>query len=250
MSRSTITPATGGEIHATADVPFGAQPPWWIKADWRGLDAASAFRLADVSPLPFGAALDGQRAPRSRAGRAVPSGSCTTSQLRALAQGTAPLEGEVEFFIDGHRWRANQRHRMGATCVEGRIGGVWNRQAATRSTFEGELRWCDRQRRRGRALCGALRSGDARPRSRRDRPDGCRPSEDGRHLLPSRDLSAARGATASTCRRSARRHSTADFDVSAQRAQRHRHRRDRRRLRPARQAGDVRGESSDTRRRG
>jgi outer membrane protein assembly complex protein YaeT len=56
------------------------------------------------------------------------------------ATGTAPLEGEVEFSIAGNRWRAEQRHRMGSTYVEGDLGGVWNRQAASRSTFDGDLR--------------------------------------------------------------------------------------------------------------
>ena len=138
VSRSTITPATGGEIHATADVPFGAQTAWWVEADWRGLDAASAFRLANVSPLPFGAALAGTARIDRAPGEPFRLELHNVAAPRA-ARGTAPLEGEVEFFIAGTRWRANQRHRMGATFVEGRIGGVWNRQAATRSTFEGDL---------------------------------------------------------------------------------------------------------------
>jgi outer membrane protein assembly complex protein YaeT len=138
VSRSTITPRTGGEIHATLDVPFGADTAWWIDSTWRGLDAASAFRLAEVRVLPFGAALEGTA--RFDRGRGEPWRLEVHNHSTARrADGTAPLDGDVEFFVAGDRWRANQRHRMGATLVEGRIGGVWNRQAASRSTFEGTV---------------------------------------------------------------------------------------------------------------
>lgn len=138
VTRSTITPSTGGEVHATLDVPFGAESAWWIAADYRGVDAATAFRLAEVRVLPFGAALSGTARLDRRPGEPF------TLELHNVAvprnhRGTAPLAGEVEFFVAGSRWRANQRHRVGSTRVDGRIGGVWNRQAASRSTFEGTL---------------------------------------------------------------------------------------------------------------
>ena len=135
VSRSIIRPGTGGEIEATVDVPFGAQSAWWIKANYRDIDAAAAFRLGEVRPLPFGAGLSGNavidRAPGEPFrlevhNRAVPR----------TASGTAPFDGSVVFVIDGSRWSAQQDHRMGSTHVAGDIGGVWNRQAATRSTFE------------------------------------------------------------------------------------------------------------------
>lgn len=138
VSRSAITPATGGVIEATADVPFGEQTRWWVEASYRGLDAATAFRLADVAPLPFGAALTGTAKIDRAPGEPFRLEIHNTSTPRAAA-GTAPLEGDVEFVVAGDRWRANQRHQMGATFVEGRLGGRWNRQAVTRSTFEGDL---------------------------------------------------------------------------------------------------------------
>ncbi|MGH9176123.1 MAG: hypothetical protein ACRD1H_17280, partial [Vicinamibacterales bacterium] len=138
VSRSTITPQTGGVIQATADVPFGQGTAWWVEADWRGLDAASGFRLSNVAPQPFGAALAGTARIDRAAGQPFRLEIHNVSTPRS-GPGTAPLDGEVEFVIEGNRWRANQRHRMGSTFVDGRIGGVWNRQAATRSTFEGDL---------------------------------------------------------------------------------------------------------------
>ncbi|MBA3269527.1 MAG: hypothetical protein H0T71_03380, partial [Acidobacteria bacterium] len=138
VSRATIRPATGGEIHATVDAPFGAQSRWWIKANYSNIDAGTGFRLANVNPLPFGAVLTGTAELDGGAGRPFGLRLHNTSTPRAPS-GTAPLEGDVEFVIDGSRWRANQRHRMGSTRVDGRIGGTWNRQAASRSTFDGNL---------------------------------------------------------------------------------------------------------------
>ncbi|HUE87420.1 MAG TPA: translocation/assembly module TamB domain-containing protein [Vicinamibacterales bacterium] len=138
VARSAIRPATGGEVQATMDLPFADNLPWWIKANYTGLDAASALRMAEVRALPFGAALTGAALITRAPGEPFRLEVHNTSSPRQ-APGTAPLEGTVEFIIDGHRWRANQDHRMGVTHVTGPIGGVWNREAATRSTFDGTL---------------------------------------------------------------------------------------------------------------
>lgn len=138
VSRAEIRPGTGGEVYATVDLAFDASSPWSIKANYAGIDAASAFRLAEVEPLAFGAALNGTalitRAPDQPFRLEVHN----TATARAAA-GTAPLAGTVEFIVEGSRWQARQDHRMGSTHVRGPIGGVWNRQAASRSTFEGTL---------------------------------------------------------------------------------------------------------------
>ena len=138
VGRSTIAPATGGEVHATVDAPFGAQAAWWVQADWRGIDAASAFRMAETRVLPFGAALEGTARIERAVGEPFRLEAHNTSTPRD-ARGTAPLQGTVEFVIERDRWRATQSHRLGALSVNGKIGGVWNRQTASRSTFEGDL---------------------------------------------------------------------------------------------------------------
>jgi hypothetical protein len=138
VSRSTITPAAGGEVRATADVPFGDDAPWWIEAEWRGLEAASAFRLAEVTPLPFGAALAGHARIARQPGEPFSLRVQNVSAPRDRP-GAAPLEGTVDFLVSGNRWQADQRHRMGATRVAGPVGGVWNREDVVRSTFEGTL---------------------------------------------------------------------------------------------------------------
>jgi outer membrane protein insertion porin family len=138
VSRSSVRPRTGGEVQATVDVPFGPESAWWVKANYAGIDAATAFRLANVAPLPFGATLSGNAVIDRQPGAPFRLEVHNTSTARAYP-GTAPLEGRVRFIIDGPRWHADQDHRMGATHVSGIIGGQWNRQAATRSTFEGAL---------------------------------------------------------------------------------------------------------------
>jgi hypothetical protein len=138
VARSAIRPATGGEVQATVDLSFAANSPWSVKAAYRDIDAASAFRLAEVEPLPFGAGLTGTALITKAPDQPFRLEVHNTSTPRQ-APGTAPLEGTLEFLIEGNRWRANQDHRMGSTHVAGPIGGVWNRQAATRSTFDSTL---------------------------------------------------------------------------------------------------------------
>lgn len=138
VTRSSIRPATGGEVLATVDLSFAANSPWWVKANYTGIDAASAFRLAEVRPLAFGAALTGAALINRAPGQPFRLEVHNTSTPRN-APGTAPLEGTVEFLIEGNGWRADQDHRMGSTHVTGPIGGVWNRAAASRSTFDGTL---------------------------------------------------------------------------------------------------------------
>jgi outer membrane protein assembly complex protein YaeT len=138
VSKAILHPATGGEVVAAAEVPFGQKLPWWLTANYSGLDAASAFRLAETEPLPFGAALRGTARLDARPGQPFRLEVHNTSAPRT-ARGTAPLSGTIEFVVEGDRWRANQQQRIGATAVSGRIGGLWNRRAVSRSTFDGQL---------------------------------------------------------------------------------------------------------------
>jgi outer membrane protein assembly complex protein YaeT len=133
--RSNIKPGTGGEIEATVDLPFAANSPWLVKASYRNVDAAAAFRLAEVHPLAFGAALSGDAVIEKTQGEPFRLEVNNVSVPRAAA-GTAPLAGRVRFIVDRDRWRADQDHHMGSTHVTGQLGGVWNRQSAARSTFE------------------------------------------------------------------------------------------------------------------
>jgi outer membrane protein assembly complex protein YaeT len=138
VARSEIRPATGGAVQATVDLSFAANSPWSIKASYSGVDARSAFRLAEVEPLAFGAQLTGTALITKAPDEPFRLEVHNTSTPRQ-APGTAPLQGTVRFLIEGNRWRADQEHRMGSTHVTGPIGGIWNRQSATRSTFDGKL---------------------------------------------------------------------------------------------------------------
>ncbi len=137
VSKAILHPSTGGEAVAAADVPFGKMP-WWLTANYSGLDAATAFRLAEVKPLPFGAAIEGTARLDARPGEPFRLEVHNSSTPRSV-RGTSPLSGDIEFSVQGNRWSAEQRQSLGATMVSGRIGGTWNREAVLRSTFEGRL---------------------------------------------------------------------------------------------------------------
>src|SRR5690606_1342687 len=120
------------------ELAFGEDGPWRITAKYAGLDAETAFRLADIDPLPFGASLAGTATIDGAAGEPFVLDVRNTSSPRA-APGKAPLDGRVRFVVDGNRWRAEQSHRVGTTEVIGPLGGTWNREQVVRSTFDGTL---------------------------------------------------------------------------------------------------------------
>ena len=190
-----------------------AQAPWWIEADWRGLDAASAFRLAEVRVLPFGAALDGHRANRSRAGRAVPPRGA--QHVDAARSRRARRRSTVRSSSSSTEGAGAPTSVTGSAPLasSGRIGGVWNRQAASRSTFEGDLTLATTdigETARYAALFGltspAIVNNTTGPLDATAKIGGI--------FIEPRFVGSARTAPAPTCRRLARRGFTADFDVS------------------------------------
>jgi outer membrane protein assembly complex protein YaeT len=138
VSKAILHPRTGGEVVTSVEFPFGRSTPWWLIANYTDIDAATAFRLAEVDPLPFGASLRGTARLDGRPGHPLRVEVRNTATPRS-ARGTAPLAGDITFVIDGTRWRAELDNRLGATVARGTIGGSWNRQAVTRSTFDGRL---------------------------------------------------------------------------------------------------------------
>jgi outer membrane protein assembly complex protein YaeT len=139
VSRSVIEPPTGGRVQASLDMPFGSDSPWWVEAEYRGLDAASAFRLSNVDPLPFGAELGGTLRIEKPRGRGPFTLTIRNASAARDVRGTAPLQGNVDFTVSGDSWRAVQQHRIGGTSVDGTIGGRWIRGAVSQSTFGGNL---------------------------------------------------------------------------------------------------------------
>ena len=67
-----VRPATGGEIRAAFNVPWGAEPPSTARATWKELDAQSAFRIGDFEPTTDRRVVRGQRDIRVRRDQAVP----------------------------------------------------------------------------------------------------------------------------------------------------------------------------------
>lgn len=138
VSKAILHPRSGGEVVTSVEFPFGKSMPWWLVANYTDIDAATAFRLAEVDPLPFGASLRGTARLDGRPGHPFRLEVRNTSTPRA-ARGTAPLAGDIVFTVNDNRWTAQQDHRLGLTSARGTIGGIWNRDAVTRSTFDGRL---------------------------------------------------------------------------------------------------------------
>ncbi len=129
----TITPATGGSIRASFEVPFTAAGTR-TRAQYTGLDLQSAFRLANVEPPPLGSALDGEltfetgdtrKLVFTNRGTARPSG------------GVVGISGTAKGSLTGNSYAVEQSHSLPGLTVEGALSGVLNTAAAIRSTIEG-----------------------------------------------------------------------------------------------------------------
>ena len=176
-------------------------------------------------PLPFGAALTGtarlDRAPGEPFRLELHNIVDAARRARAPRRSTA-TSSSSSTAIAGARTRAIAWARpssRGASAALESPGGE-------RSTFEGDLIASYRRRRRGRALRRALRTGDAGIVRDARGPLDANVTMGGIFTAP-RFVGRARRATASRCRRSARRRSPPTSTLGA-RAQRHQHRRDRR----------------------
>ena len=113
----TIAPATGGEIRASFLLPFGDAPAA-AKAQWRGVDITSAFRLGDLDALPLAAALAGTATfTGGEPSRLDVDNRATATPVR----GRTSLSGTLTASLVGGRLEVQQRHRTGGLDVEGPV---------------------------------------------------------------------------------------------------------------------------------
>jgi outer membrane protein assembly factor BamA/autotransporter translocation and assembly factor TamB len=129
----TFTPASGGTIRASFEVPF-ATTPTRGKAQWTGLDAQSAFRIGDLDPLPLGAAMDGELTFETGNTRNLQVTNRSTGRARG---GTAAITGTAKASLVGDKWRVEQSHTLPGLSIEGALSGVLDRAKAVRSTVAG-----------------------------------------------------------------------------------------------------------------
>ena len=57
-NRIAASPASGGQVNAAIDIPFGDRP-FTANANWQGVDARVFLRVNELDPLAIGTRLDG-----------------------------------------------------------------------------------------------------------------------------------------------------------------------------------------------
>ena len=129
-----ISPQSGGSIRTKFTVPWGKASISTAEADWTGIDAQAALRLADVNPQAIGGAFEGHGTfefsdPR----RFVIS---NRSSGRA-GRGVVPMTGTINATIVGDDYRFDHRNAFPGFVLEGKMNGRIKRGAALLSTMNG-----------------------------------------------------------------------------------------------------------------
>ena len=130
----TLKPQSGGEIRAAFRVPWARTPPSTARAEWKGIDAQAALRMADVDPQQFGAALDGSGTFEFGEPRRF---EITTRSTGRAGRNLVPMTGIVRATIVGDDYRFDHNHRLPGFAFEGRMTGRINRKTALLSTMRG-----------------------------------------------------------------------------------------------------------------
>jgi len=130
----TIAPASGGEIRADFNVPWGRDAVSKADASWRGLDAQTALAIANVTPQAIAAGFDGSGTFEF----GVPSRYVITNRAAGRAKPNhVPMTGTIRATIVGDDYQFTHDHRLPGVTIDGRMAGRINRQSALLSTMTG-----------------------------------------------------------------------------------------------------------------
>jgi len=134
-NRVIASPASGGQVEATFDVPFG-DAPLTANASWEGVDARVFLRVANLDERPIGARLDGQA---RFAGGADQQLAVRADLVAIRERGITPLDGRVEMDLSGTRWTLTQVARTKGISTSGSIEGRLDAEAVANSTIAGPV---------------------------------------------------------------------------------------------------------------
>src|SRR4029453_11685051 len=129
----TITPATGGTIRPSFEVPFSSAPTH-THAQYTNLDLQSAFRLSNLEPPPLGSAIDGELTFETGETRKL---VFTNRGAARSSPGVVGISGTAKGSLIGNRYDVEQSHALPGFTVEGKLAGLLNTTKAVRSTVEG-----------------------------------------------------------------------------------------------------------------
>ena len=136
VNRIMASPASGGQVEATFDVPFGDAPST-ASATWEGVDARVFLRAVDLDERPIGARLDGQARFTGGPERRL----AVNANLAAIRErGVTPLDGRVELDLRGTRWTLTHTVRTDGISTSGSAEGRLDADAVMNSTIAGPVK--------------------------------------------------------------------------------------------------------------
>ena len=129
-----LSPQSGGSIRARFDVPWDSRAISTAAAQWNGVDAQAALRLADVDPQAIGGSFDGRGTFEFSDPRKFVISNRSTGKA---GRGVVPMTGTVDATIVGDAYRYTHDHRFPGFDFDGEMSGTITHGAATMSTMSG-----------------------------------------------------------------------------------------------------------------
>ena len=114
-NRIAVSPASGGQVNALIDVPFG-DAPFSANANWQGVDARVFLRVGELDPPAIGTRLDGTAQYASGPRRRL---VLKTDASAITERGLTPLAGRVLASIDGSRLSLQHTLRTDGVTADG-----------------------------------------------------------------------------------------------------------------------------------
>jgi outer membrane protein insertion porin family len=130
-----ISPESGGQISASFEVPWGGENgASSATAEWRGLDAQAALRLANLDPQPIGAAFEGSGTFTFGEPRRF---TITNRSTGRAGRGVVPVTGTITATLAGDDYSFEHDHAFPGFTFEGQMRGRINRSSAVLTTMSG-----------------------------------------------------------------------------------------------------------------
>ena len=129
-----ITPQSGGSITAQFNVPWGKASISTAAANWSGIDAQAALRLANVDPQAIGGSFEGNGTFEFGDPRRFKISNRSTGRN---GRGIVPMTGTINATIVGDDYQFDHRNSFPGFEFEGRMSGRINHTAALLSSMTG-----------------------------------------------------------------------------------------------------------------
>lgn len=129
-----ISPRSGGSIRAKFNVPWGKAAISTAAAEWSGIDAQAALRLADVNPQAIGGAFEGHGTFEFSEPRRFVIANRSAGRS---GRGVVPMTGTINATIVGDDYQFDHQNSFPGFVLEGKMNGRIKRGDALLSTMNG-----------------------------------------------------------------------------------------------------------------